>query len=117
MSNLTVSHSSSEGAREDSPRRKPGEREEAIRLLLSPGGATDFCRCYFLRPFGARVYVCACLPTAEAVGYDSFALRAKNSTRGPRPMSDKLRRAWFQIHLSTAIVLMFVAGERISDED
>ena len=25
-------------------------------------------------------------------------------------MSDKPRRAWFQIHLSTAIVLMFVAG-------
>ena len=25
-------------------------------------------------------------------------------------MSDKPRRAWFQIHLSTAIVLMFMAG-------
>lgn len=25
-------------------------------------------------------------------------------------MSDKPKRAWFQIHLSTAIVLMFVAG-------
>ena len=25
-------------------------------------------------------------------------------------MSDKPRRAWFQIHLSTAIVMMFVAG-------
>src|SRR5438046_2288495 len=25
-------------------------------------------------------------------------------------MSDKPRRAWFQIHLSTAIVLMFIAG-------
>jgi hypothetical protein len=30
--------------------------------------------------------------------------------RGPRAMSDKPRRPWFQIHLSTAIVLMFVAG-------
>ena len=25
-------------------------------------------------------------------------------------MSDKRRRTWFQIHLSTAVVLMFVAG-------
>lgn len=25
-------------------------------------------------------------------------------------MSDKFRRSWFQLHLSTAIVLMFVAG-------
>src|SRR5438552_3218891 len=30
--------------------------------------------------------------------------------RGPRTMIDKPRRPWFQIHLSTAIVLMFVAG-------
>ena len=30
-------------------------------------------------------------------------------TRMPEP-ADKPRRAWFQIHLSTAIVLMFVAG-------
>jgi hypothetical protein len=33
-----------------------------------------------------------------------------SSPQGPRNMSDKPHRAWFQFHLSTAILLMFVAG-------
>src|SRR5438045_2886081 len=33
-----------------------------------------------------------------------------NDGRGPCAMTEKPRRPWFQIHLSTAIVLMFVAG-------
>ena len=37
-------------------------------------------------------------------------VRLKVADRGPQAMSDKPRRAWFQLHLSTAIVLMFVAS-------